>query len=99
MLFAGLAGKELDPPKEVRSLLDMRVSAYDEMVTKYAEKKSSKHGFELKAGEVEAYNAKIERPTIEHLFTTEKVIQDCRRCRCCGGRGRGRSSSDGGGSW
>ena len=72
--LAGLAGKELDPPKEVRSLLDMRVSAYDEMVTKYAEKKSSKHGFELKAGEVEAYNAKIERPTIEHLFTTEKVI-------------------------
>ena len=72
--LAGLAGKELDPPKEVRSLLAMRVSDYDEMVTKYAEKKSSKHGFELKAGEIETYNAKIDRSTIEHLFTTEKVI-------------------------
>jgi hypothetical protein len=72
--FAGLAGKELDPPKAVRSLLAMRVSDYDEMVTRYAEKKSSKHGFELKAGEVEAYNARIHRSTIERLFATEKVI-------------------------
>jgi Uncharacterized protein conserved in bacteria (DUF2252) len=71
---AGLAGKEVDPPKEVRSLLAMLVSDYDEMVTRYAEKKSSKHGFELKAGEIEPYNAKIGRSTIEHLFPTEKVI-------------------------
>ncbi len=28
----------------------------------------------LKAGEIEAYNAKIARSTIERLFTTEKVI-------------------------
>ena len=72
--FAGLAGKELDPPREVRALLAMPVSHYDEMVTKYAEKKSSKHGFELKAGEIEAYNAKIDRSTIERLFANERVI-------------------------
>jgi hypothetical protein len=72
--LAGLAGKELDPPKEVRSLLAMRVSDYDDMVTKYAKKKSSQHGFELKTGEIEAYEAKIGRSTIERLFTSEKVI-------------------------
>jgi len=72
--FAGLARKKLDPPKEVRTLLAIPVSHYDEMVTRYAEKKSSKQGFELKAGEIEAYNAKIDRSTIEHLFTDEKVI-------------------------
>jgi hypothetical protein len=72
--LAGLAGKALDPPEEVRSQLTMRVSDYDEMVTKYANKKSSKHGFELKAGEVEAYTAKIARATIERLFTSERII-------------------------
>jgi Uncharacterized protein conserved in bacteria (DUF2252) len=72
--LAGLAGKELDPPKEVRSLLNMRVSDYDDMVTKYAKKKSSKDGFILERGAVEAYNAKIDRAKIERLFTTEDVI-------------------------
>jgi hypothetical protein len=72
--LAGLAGKESDPPKEVRSLLTMRVSDYDDMVTQYAKKKSSKHGFIYEPGAVEAYNAKIDRATIERLFTTEKVI-------------------------
>jgi hypothetical protein len=38
--LAGIAGKELDPPKEVRSLLAMPVSDYDDMVTRYPEKKS-----------------------------------------------------------
>ena len=72
--LAGLAGKELDPPKEVRSLLAMHVSDYDDMVTKYAKKKSSQHGFELKTGEIEAYHPKIGRLTIERLFASEKVI-------------------------
>jgi hypothetical protein len=72
--FAGLAGKQSEPPQELRSLLTMRVSDYDDMVTKYANKKSSKHGFVLKTGEVEAYNAKIDRSAIECLFTSEKVI-------------------------
>jgi len=70
--LAGLAGKELDPPKEVRSLLAMHVSDYDDMVTKYAKKKSSQHGFELKTGEID--HAKIGRLTIERLFASEKVI-------------------------
>jgi hypothetical protein len=52
----------------------MRVSDYDDMVTQYAQKKSSKHGFVLEPGAVEAYNAKIDRAKIERLFTTEKVV-------------------------
>jgi hypothetical protein len=72
--LAGIAGKELDPPKEIRDLLAVPVPHYDDMVTQYAEKKSSKDGFELKNGEIEAYNAKIARSTIERLFTAEKVI-------------------------
>ena len=55
-LGTGLAGLNPDPPKEVRSLLAMHVSDYDDMVTKYAKKKSSQHGFELKTGEIEAYD-------------------------------------------
>ncbi len=72
--LAGIAGKELDPPKEVRALLAMPVSNYDDMVDQYTEKKSSKHGFVFKSGEIEAYNANIPRSTIEHLFAAEKVI-------------------------
>jgi hypothetical protein len=72
--LAGLAGRELEPPKEVRDLLAMSVSDYDDMVANYAKKKSSEHGFVLKTGEIEAYNAKIARSTIEGLFATERVI-------------------------
>jgi hypothetical protein len=72
--LAGIAGKELDPPKEVRSLLAMPVSDYDDMVTRYFEKNSSKHGFVFRKGKIERYNAKIARSTIERLFTAAKVI-------------------------
>jgi len=72
--FDGLVGKLSHPPKEVRSLLAMQVSDYDDMVTKYANKKSSKHGFEFKTGEIEPYSAKIPRSAIECLFAAEKVI-------------------------
>jgi hypothetical protein len=72
--LAGIAGNELDPPKEVRALLAMPVSDYDDMAAQYAEKKSSKHGFIFKRGEIEPYNAKIARSTIEHLFAAAKVI-------------------------
>ena len=44
------------------------------MVAQYAEKKSSKHGFVFKKGEIEPYNAKIARSTIERLFPAAKVI-------------------------
>jgi len=64
----------LDPPKEVRSLLAMPVSDYDDMVTRYVEKNSSKHGFVFRKGKIERYNAKIARSTIERLFTAAKVI-------------------------
>jgi hypothetical protein len=72
--LAGIAGKELVPPKEVQSLLVMPVSEYDDKVAQYAKKNSSKHGFVFKKGEIEPYNAKIARSTIEHLFPTAKVI-------------------------
>jgi uncharacterized protein DUF2252 len=72
--LAGIAGKELDPPKEVRSLLAMPVSHYDDMVAQYVAKKSSKHGFVFETGKIEPYNAKIARSTIERLFPAAKVI-------------------------
>jgi hypothetical protein len=72
--LAGIAGKELDPPKEVRSLLAMPVSHYDEKVAQYAAKKSSKHGFVFETGKIEPYNARIARSTIERLFPSTKVI-------------------------
>ena len=52
----------------------MPVSEYDDKVAAYAEKKSSKHGFIFKKGEIEPYNAKIARSTIERLFAAAKVI-------------------------
>jgi hypothetical protein len=72
--LAGIAGKELDPPKAVRSLLAMPVSDYDDMVTRYVEKHSSKHGFVFRTGKIERYHAKIARSTIEQLFPAAKVI-------------------------
>jgi hypothetical protein len=72
--FKGLAGKEIDPPKKVRALLEMRVAEYDAMVTEYAQKRSSKGGFIFKKGEIEPYTAKIDRANIERLFRTAKVI-------------------------
>ena len=83
--LAGIAGKELDPPKEVRSLLAMPVSHYDDMVAQYAAKKSSKHGFVFKTGNIEPYNAKIARSTIERLFPAGNVIDLAIRCEERGG--------------
>ena len=40
--LAGLAGKQLKPPKKVQSLLAMPVAKYDAMVADYAKKNSSK---------------------------------------------------------
>jgi len=72
--LAGIAGKALDPPKAVRSLLAMPVSDYDDMAARYIEKNSSKHGFVFRKGKIEPYTAKIARATIERLFPAEKVI-------------------------
>jgi len=72
--LAGLAGKASKPPKEVRSLLTMPVADYDEMVTKYAKKKSSRHGFEFKAGELKRFKGEVDPSTIERLFTTETIV-------------------------
>jgi len=51
--LAGIAGKALDPPKAVRSLLAMPVSDYDDMARRYVEKNSSKHGFVFRKGKIE----------------------------------------------
>jgi hypothetical protein len=72
--LAGLAGQESKPPKKIGALLAMPVAKYDDMAAQYAKKKSSKHGFDFKKGEIEPYKAKIARSTIERLFATEKVI-------------------------
>ena len=81
----GLAGEEMNPPKKVRDLLAMSVSDYDDMVAQYTEKKSTGQGFILKEGEIQAYDAKIARSTIEELFANEKVIDLAIRPRERGG--------------
>jgi hypothetical protein len=81
----GLAGEEMNPPKKVRDLLAMSVSDYDDMVAQYTQKKSTGQGFILKEGEIQAYDAKIARSTIEKLFTNEKVVDLAIRPRERGG--------------
>jgi hypothetical protein len=84
--LAGLAGKALKPPKQVRDLLAMPVSQYDEMAAQYAEHHSSTSGFILKKGAIEAYNGKkITRSTIERLFAGESVVDVARRPEVSGG--------------
>src|ERR1700722_12875110 len=70
----GLSGKEVDPPKKVRDLLDMPVAQYDAMATDYLRKRSSDRGFVFKEGEIQPYTAKIERTSIERVFPGVKVI-------------------------
>ncbi len=70
----GLAGKEIDPPKKVRKLLEMPVSEYDAMATEYLRKRSSDKGFIFKEGEIQRFTAKIDRTSVEHLFPKAKVI-------------------------
>src|SRR5262245_14811378 len=70
----GLAGKEIDPPKEVRDLLAMPVADYDAMAAEYLRKRSTAKGFIFKSGEIEPYHAKIRRIDIERLFPGDKVI-------------------------
>jgi hypothetical protein len=81
----GLAGKNMKPPKKVRELLEMGVAAYDDLARQYTEKKSTKQGFILREGEIQAYDAKIARSTIEGLFTGEKVVDLAIRPRERGG--------------
>jgi hypothetical protein len=70
----GLAGREIEPPKKLKGLLEMPVSDYDDMVERYAQKHSSKEGFRFEAGKIEPYDGRIARSTIEALFAPEKVI-------------------------
>ncbi|MEJ2377243.1 MAG: hypothetical protein P8Y71_18165 [Pseudolabrys sp.] len=72
--LAGLAGKKLASPKKVRALLAIPVAKYDNMAAQYAEKNSSKNGFKFKKGEIEPYEAKITRATIESLLPDRNVI-------------------------
>jgi hypothetical protein len=70
----GLAGKEIDPPKKVRELLEMPVSEYDAMATEYLRKRSSDKGFIFKDDEIQPFTAKIDRTSVDHLFPKAKVI-------------------------
>ena len=70
----GLAGNELDPPKQLRDLLNMSLAEYDAMATEYLEKRASEHGFILTKGKIEAYTADIDRESIARLFPKTKVI-------------------------
>ena len=70
----GLAGKEIDPPKKVRELLEMPVSDYDAMATEYLRKRSSEKGFIFKEGEIQPFTAKIDRTSVERLFPKAKVV-------------------------
>ncbi len=81
----GLAGKEIEPPKKVKDLLEMGISDYDDMVARYAEMNSSTDGFMFKVGKIERYNARIARSTIEALFAPERVVDLAIRPRDRGG--------------
>jgi len=70
----GLAGREIEPPKKLKGLLEMPVSDYDDIVEQYAEKRSSKDGFRFEAGKIEPYDGRVVRSTVEALFAPEKVI-------------------------
>ncbi len=82
---AGLAGKEMDPPKKIKHLLEMSVSDYDDIASEYVRKDSAQHGFKLKDGAIQVYNASIGRATIESVFTNEIVIDLAIRPRTRGG--------------
>ena len=68
----GLAGREIEPPKKLKGLLEMPVSDYDDMVERYAQKHSSKEGFRFEAGKIEPYDGRIARSTIEALLAPRK---------------------------
>jgi hypothetical protein len=81
----GLAGEEMAPPEKIERLLAMSVSDYDNMAREHTEKEASDHGFKLKEGEIQAYNAPIARATIESLFDGEIVLDLAIRPRARGG--------------
>ena len=70
----GLIGRTMKSPRKVQDSLDIRVSDYDDMVAEYADKHSSKHGFRLAPGEIQTYDAKVQRSTIAGLFAEESVV-------------------------
>ena len=70
----GLAGKDIDPPKKVRDLLNMPVSEYDALATEYLRKRSSDKGFIFREGEIQPYAGKIDRMSVERVFPKVKVI-------------------------
>jgi hypothetical protein len=75
----------MNPPKKIKHLLEMSVSDYDDMASEYVRKDSTEHGFKLKDGAIQAYNASIGRATIESVFTNEIVIDLAIRPRARGG--------------
>lgn len=72
----GLAGQEIAPPTQLQQLLNMSMKDYQKMVDDYVDKKTSKKGFKLKDGDLEAYNGKVELSSIRALFSKDETVVD-----------------------
>ncbi len=70
----GLKGKEIEPPKAVRKLLEMKVSEYYDEVEDYVDKRSKNDEFKMIEGEIAPYKGKISRSAIESAFPDMKVL-------------------------
>jgi hypothetical protein len=83
--LAGLAGKKLHAPRKVQDFLEMKVSDYDELATKYCAKHCLDQGFKFKPGEIERYSGKINPSAIDKLFPGEQVLCLADRVEARGG--------------
>jgi hypothetical protein len=81
----GLSGKEIDPPKQVRELLEMTVQDYDSLVDAYVDQKTDGKRFKFKDGALEDYKGKISRSAIANLFPDKKVFDVATRINSRGG--------------
>lgn len=81
----GLSSQPMEPPPRVQDLLNMSVAQYDCLAANYTEEHTTSQGFKLKPGEIEPYESKIARPTIEKLFPGEALVDLAIRPRARGG--------------
>ncbi|MGH9875563.1 MAG: hypothetical protein ACRD9S_24160 [Pyrinomonadaceae bacterium] len=72
----GLDGQQTAPPTQVQQLLNMAMKDYRKMVDDYVDKKTSKKGFKLKDGDLDAYNGKVELSSIRALFSKDETVVD-----------------------
>ena len=87
--LSGLTGKKMAPPPKVRTLLAMKVSAYDKKASRYVARNTTRKGFKIKKGEIEPYDNRIDPAAIAKLFPSEKVAGLAKRIEARGGSANG----------